>query len=228
MSSIRQATARDLAGAMVAAATTAGAASTAVRGADWRLGVVTAVNADGTVDVGEIRARRLEDAYLNPTVGDTICLTQNSAGNWLAIGRTATNGGGAWQTYTPVWTASGTNPSLGNGTLVGRYQKIGRTVVCHINLTPGSTTTFGTQGYSLTIPFQAANNGCTYIGSAHLLSSPSRWGGQFVISPGATLGGPYMTVANATASLAAMTGTQPATFASGHALRITAVYESAT
>ena len=106
---IGQAGPADLARAIAGAATTAGATSTAVRGADWKLGVVTAVG-NGTVDVGEIRARRL-DSYTLPAVGDTIVITQNSAGNWLAIGRTASDDSGVWNTLT---LASGfTNPGHG-------------------------------------------------------------------------------------------------------------------
>jgi hypothetical protein len=85
--SIREANPRDFALAITGAAATAGATSTAVRGADWRIGIVTAVG-DGTVDVGEIRARRIDGAYPLPAVGDQIMLTQNSQGNWLALGRT--------------------------------------------------------------------------------------------------------------------------------------------
>lgn len=87
--SIREASPADLARAITGAAVTAGSTSTAVRGADWRLGIVTAVRTDGTVDVGTIRARRIDGAYPNPAVGDQIILTQNSTGNWVAIGRTA-------------------------------------------------------------------------------------------------------------------------------------------
>ncbi|MBQ1167439.1 hypothetical protein KBZ21_56500, partial [Streptomyces sp. A73] len=54
----------------------------------WRIGVVTAVGT-GTVDVGDVRARRIDGAYPAPSVGDQIMLTQNRAGNWLAVGRTA-------------------------------------------------------------------------------------------------------------------------------------------
>jgi len=36
-----------------------------------------------------VRARRIDGAYPAPAVGDQIMLTQNSAGNWLAVGRTA-------------------------------------------------------------------------------------------------------------------------------------------
>jgi hypothetical protein len=45
---------------------------------------------------------------------------------------------GAWETYTPVindWT-------LGNGTMTGRYQRVGRLVVVQIRVTWGSTSTF--------------------------------------------------------------------------------------
>ena len=94
----QEASARQVAQAVTGAAITAGATSTAVRGADWRLGIVTAVGS-GTVDVGAIRARRL-DTYTLPAVGDTVILTQNSAGNWLATGRTAANDAGVWNTLT--------------------------------------------------------------------------------------------------------------------------------
>lgn len=52
----------------------------------------------------------------------------------------------AWTPYTPTWTASAGSPSLGNGTLSGRYKKNGRTVHLALTLTGGSTTTYGTAG----------------------------------------------------------------------------------
>lgn len=61
----------------------------AVRGANWRVDTVTNVNSDGTVSVGDIRARRLE-SYTQPRIGDKVMISQNASGNWLAIGRTAT------------------------------------------------------------------------------------------------------------------------------------------
>src|SRR5690606_3571292 len=45
----------------------------------------------------------------------------------------------AWTAYTPSWTASTSNPALGNGTITGRYMKYGRTVWASIKLTTGST-----------------------------------------------------------------------------------------
>src|SRR5881409_1184368 len=90
----------------------------------------------------------------------------------------------AWTTYTPTWTSSGTAPALGNGTITGRYMKIGRTVICHINMTSGSTSTYGTGNYNWSLPFQAANAGASIVGSAHLLGV-ARWVGEIVISPNA-------------------------------------------
>ena len=79
----------DVAAAIAAAATQAGRDEPDVRRADVRTGTVTAVGAAGTVDVGDIRARRLE-SYQRPTVGDQILLVQGGTGNWWAAGRTAT------------------------------------------------------------------------------------------------------------------------------------------
>lgn len=62
-----------------------------VRRADVQSGTVTAVNATaGTVDVGSIRARRLE-SYQMPTVGDQVLLVQSGSGSWWAAGRTASS-----------------------------------------------------------------------------------------------------------------------------------------
>lgn len=85
----REASPRQVAAAIRGAAVSAGQTAPSVRGADWRIGVVTAVGTDGTVDVDDVRARRVDGAYPQPQTGDQIMLTQNSAGNWLALGLTA-------------------------------------------------------------------------------------------------------------------------------------------
>jgi hypothetical protein len=59
---------------------------------------------------------------------------------------------GTWQTYTPAWTATTTNPALGNGTLTGRYSLTGNTVTWVIELLCGSTTTYGTGTYLFSTP----------------------------------------------------------------------------
>lgn len=104
------ATTREMAGALKRQAVRAGAATPAVRGADWAGAVVTTVHADGTVDAGDLERVRCMDTYTQPTVGDLIYVTQSSSGNWLAWGRPATTG----QTWTALTLAGGfQNPGHG-------------------------------------------------------------------------------------------------------------------
>lgn len=132
-----------------------------------------------------------------------------------------------WTSFTPTWTSNGTAPALGNGTLTGRSMKFGRTVVCHINLTTGSTTTYGTGDYSWSIPFTSANAGASLVGSAHLLGT-ARWLGQIVISPNVTTCSAFFPVGSADTRTNFMTDARPETHAAGNQLRLSFVYESAS
>lgn len=58
----------------------------------------------------------------------------------------------ASSTYTPAWTSSGTAVALGNGTISGNYIQIGKWVKVKVVVTMGSTTTFGSGVYRLTLP----------------------------------------------------------------------------
>lgn len=219
---------QSLADALAAAARQQGETTPTVRGGDWQMDTVTAVHADGTLSCGQIRARRL-DSYLNPAVGDLVALLRSGTGNWIALDRLATTAGTAWTPYSPEWTAETTSPSIGNGTLEGRYIKIGRTVTAQMHLSPGSTTNVGSGRYRLSLPFTSADAGQTYIGHAHLFqSTTNRWGGQFVISPNQSASGPFLTRSATDPRLEWMTNAIPAAFSSGNSLRITVTYESAT
>lgn len=66
------------------------------------------------------------------------------------------NATAAWATYVPAWSSTGTQPALVNGTLTGRYRQVGKTVDAFIRLVPGSSTTFGTGVYFLSLPSTAA------------------------------------------------------------------------
>ena len=60
---------------------------------------------------------------------------------------------GATTSYTPTWTADGTAPSLGNGTLFGNYIRYGALCQVRMFFQAGSTTTFGTFGWNFSLPF---------------------------------------------------------------------------
>lgn len=152
--------------------------------------------------------------------------TATSAGGWTAW-TVFYSTPGAWTSYTPVWSSSGTAPAIGNGVLIGRYSRVGRIITCHINLIPGSTTTYGTGNYSFTLPIQAANAGASYVGNAHLLGT-LRWAGQIVISPNATTTSPFFPKSATESNVDFQTPTRPETFANGSQLRMTFQYEALT
>ena len=64
-----------------------------------------------------------------------------------------------WTTYTPTWAGTGGTPTIGNGTLTGRYISAGD--LCHVNikLLWGSNTTANTAtAWTLTLPVTAAGS----------------------------------------------------------------------
>jgi hypothetical protein len=80
--------------------------------------------------------------------------------------------------YVPVWSSSGTAVSLGNGTATGHYLSVGKWTWVHAIITMGSTTTFGSGVYRLSLPVDPA-----YIDQILPIlcfdsSASLRWGGQ--------------------------------------------------
>lgn len=74
--------------------------------------------------------------------------------------------------YTPTWTATTTNPTLGNGTIYGRWTRLGSIITVSIILTFGSTTNFGAGNYYLGLPFSARNaNNVQFFGIANIRDS---------------------------------------------------------
>ncbi|WP_330438825.1 hypothetical protein OHB44_28040 [Micromonospora sp. NBC_00821] len=77
-----------------------------------------------------------------------------------------------WVAYTPTWTAFTSNPVLSNGTIAGRYKRIGTTVHYTGQIEMGSTTTYGVGGWLISTPTTAAS-ATLHVGSAVLLSAAS-------------------------------------------------------
>ena len=59
---------------------------------------------------------------------------------------------GAFTTYVPVWSSSGTQPAIGNGTITGRYLQIGKLVYFIVSVTMGGPTPSGTGSYFISVP----------------------------------------------------------------------------
>jgi hypothetical protein len=80
----------------------------------------------------------------------------------------------AWTSYTPVWTAASINPVIGNGTIEGWYKVIGKTCFVRGNIAMGSTTTFGSGEWYVSMPFTASHADAILM-SANLLDNGSAW-----------------------------------------------------
>lgn len=120
-------------------------------------------------------------------------------------------------TYTPTWTGSGGNPSLGNGTLTGRYARAGNVVTVTINLVMGGTTTFGSGVWSFGLPF-AAN--AQWAGDAWMRDAGTAFfTGLFLVGGGQSAGSIYF---NNSANNAGPT--QPFTWVAGDELTISITY----
>lgn len=87
---------------------------------------------------------------------------------------------GTWTNYTPTWASSGTAPAIGNGTLSGRYLQApnSKTVHAVVKLLAGSTTTFGTGGYTFSLPVSAATN-VDRAGSAYMRDASAGGSGHY-------------------------------------------------
>lgn len=72
---------------------------------------------------------------------------------WVSIAQL-----GVWTSYTPTWRdgPGGTSLSVGNGSITGKYAKLGRTVDFKIRLVRGSTSNQGTTGWTFSLPFTPA------------------------------------------------------------------------
>jgi hypothetical protein len=93
----------------------------------------------------------------------------------------------AWTTYIPTWTTAGTQPVRNNGTIDGAYKRLGgygKTVRYWFRVTFGSTTTYGTGSYNISLPFVANargeqigllryNNGSGNYVAGHVVIGPS-------------------------------------------------------
>ena len=188
--------------------------------------VGTSVNTGGgTVTAGDVTG-------VNGTFTGTVTGTNaNISGNVSAA--TANFSGpisagnmnlGAWTTYTPTWTASTTNPTLGNGTLTGRFCKIGKMCIVNIVLNFGSTTNTGSGAYRWTLPAlaQVAGPVGPYTGAVKGVRS----GVNSFAGVAETELGTQTILINGPTTAVAWGNTTPATWANGDTIAITIMYQT--
>lgn len=123
--------------------------------------------------------------------------------------------------YTPTWGGDSGNPAIGDGTLTGKYVRIGNTVTVHINMTAGSTTTFGTGNWFFSLPFTPAQTG--QLGQVYMLDTGTaeRAGRIRASSAGKNF---YPHTINGTSADAKINATAPWTWAAGDMIDMSITY----
>lgn len=127
---------------------------------------------------------------------------------------------GVWQSFTPQWKSTGTQPTIGNGSILGRYTLIGKTCIFHIDLSIGSTSTVGSGTYLLTIPLSAGGGMNFAFNTWGLLAQSafySNFGAQIYSATEF-----YLTVGGS-----AWSPTNPTTLTASDHMHITGTYEIA-
>lgn len=114
-----------------------------------------------------------------------------------------------WFSYTPTWVSQVTQPVLNNGTLTGKFSRVGKTIHFRLFWRAGSTTTFGSGNYYWGLPVAASSfyttagtnqsfNGGGYIedntvtgyaASAHGLINSTLGANQFLMYYNSSAGG---------------------------------------
>lgn len=133
--------------------------------------------------------------------GPVARLTAGAGGQIILDGLVAFADDPAWLPYTPGWTCGGAAPSLGNGSLIGRYRRLGRLCFFHLTLTPGSSTTGGTSGMNFGLPFPSRSAPGEQFVTAKLFSGGFVWGGVGQIPSGSGAVQPFFPANGSTSSL---------------------------
>ena len=164
----------------------------------------------------------------SPVEGELSYLIDSNVYEWRdgATWRTLFSGA-AWIPYTPTWAVvSGTAPSIGNGTLSGRYQQVGKTVHFVVQITMGSTTTYGSGQWTLSLPVQALSSPTmrqTIQGRIWDSSPASAWGAQsWILAPGDVMS----LEAQGPSNVQALSQGFPITFATGDIVHFQGTYEA--
>lgn len=124
-------------------------------------------------------------------------------------------------TFTPTWTASTTNPTIGDGTLRGWYSRSGSMVSATYEIIMGSTTTFGTGNYAFSLPRMSASPS-VHVGSAYCTDASAA--NACTIGVVQVLAGSPGTARLQGTGTGIWNPTTPITWASGDTLRFTVTY----
>ncbi|TCJ23016.1 hypothetical protein [Nocardioides jejuensis] len=132
----------------------------------------------------------------------------------------------AWTAFTPSWTGSSSNPAIVNGTIAGGYMQVGKTVHFWIEITMGTSTTYGTGNWQLTLPVPEAAHRWLFTGNARDTSAVATFP-LFAERTGSNLLTLRALPTTAGNAYVPATSAVPFTWASADVLTISGTYEAA-
>jgi hypothetical protein len=137
----------------------------------------------------------------------------------------------AWTAYTPTLDSSGTTDFGTGGSITGTYKAIGKTVFFNIRMVIGTSPSFGTGVFKISLPIEAINSN-TVVASATYLDNSVAWyfgianseysGSALTVTPLYTVNG---TSGNPVIA-AAVDATNPFTWDNTDTLTISGTYQS--
>lgn len=125
--------------------------------------------------------------------------------------------------YTPSWTTSGTQPAIGDGTIYGRYVYLGNMVHVFVQITMGSTTTYGTGQWRISLPTAGDGRLWNFQGIAYDLSAVA-WETVVGLYPATGTNMQVKTLTSVGAAMADLSSTVPFIWASGDMLQLQGQY----
>lgn len=133
---------------------------------------------------------------------------------------------GVWTSYTPTWRGSTTNPVIGNGVINASYIVFNKTAIVKCLISMGTTTTYGSGRYDVTLPSGLPIAGTAYTtiaGSAFFYdgSATAAYVGNVVRGPTNDV----VTFRIAGSAFGDVTPTAPFTFANTDQISFIATYE---
>jgi hypothetical protein len=138
-----------------------------------------------------------------------------------------------WTAYTPVLTAATTNPTVGNGSIIGRFYTIGKTVLFAMEFVFGSTSTAGSGAWSFSLPplhnVTNASGTPVFVASANGSVAGNRFHADGTLAPTASTFQLFAPTATGNCALTNVSQTvMGGAWANGNFIRITGMYESDT
>jgi hypothetical protein len=132
----------------------------------------------------------------------------------------------AWTTYAPSWTAASSNPSIGNGTITGRYKQIGKTVFVSIKIVMGTSTTYGSGNWRIALPVNAVNADAVILPTTFLRNTVAWYQGNSITAWQGDASYVTLLVNQGATGSPAVSGSVPFSWQSTDNLTICGSYES--